>query len=453
MTPRPGTILRPTGRGIVVLGLCLVMWLLGDLARVTPARQLAAALLIMLVIGAAGIVVGSVGLRARRYLVDDAVPVGSSARVMLELTGSAWLTVVPLGRGIVREHLPEPLGGQGDLPLDVRMPHVLHVGRRGGHELGPYSLIVRDLLGLFHLRRTVDDGLRLTGLPVIGVMEPAAERAAGILREGAHSTAAAPGIGEIGPIARPYASGDDIRRINWRASARTGQLMTREDEPASGQSAVIVLDTRRRETPSVEVEDALVSHAATVLDALGRSGWEVRILDASGDEITRTGRRRGIAGDSPLGREADAVEQRASLLALADVDFDDDAWGGIGRDHAAGHTALAIALGIDDGDPFSGLELDRFAGRAFRRTAIALRPALEGTDGAGTRSTPRPARRIGPADGEDFGQAHEQHARELAAVRDRHAPARSRLGAWTLVRGTAADTLTDLLASGAEQSG
>src|SRR5699024_9920807 len=116
-------------------------------------------------------------------------------------------------------------------------------------------------------------------------------------------------------------------------------------------------------------------------------------------------------------------------------------------------TALAIALGVDDGAPFSGLELDRFAGRAFRRTAIALRPALEGTDGAGTRSTPRPARRIGPADGEDFGQAHEQHARELAAVRDRHAPTRSRLGAWTLVRGTAADTLTDLLASGAEQSG
>src|SRR5699024_9697983 len=142
-----------------------------------------------------GIVVSSVWLRARRYLVDDAVPVGSSGRVMLVLTGRAWLTVVPLWRGIVRQRLPEPRGGQGGLPLDVRMPHVLHVGRRGGHEPGPYSLIVRDLLGLFHLRRTVDDGLRLTGLPVIGEMGPAAERAAGILREGAHSTAAAPGIG------------------------------------------------------------------------------------------------------------------------------------------------------------------------------------------------------------------------------------------------------------------
>ena len=452
MTSRPGTILRPTGRGIAVLGLCLGLWLLGDLARVTPARQLAAALLIMLVIGVIGIVASSIGLRARRYLVDDAVPVGATARVMLELQGRAWITVVPLGRGIVREHLPEPLGGQGDLPLAARMPHVLRVGRRGGHDLGPYSLIVRDLLGLFHLRRTVADGLHLTGLPVVGVMEPAAERATGISREGARSAAPSPGIGEIGPIARPYASGDDIRRINWRASARTGQLMTREDEPAAGQSAVIVLDTSQREDPSPEVEDVLVSHAATVLDALGRSGWEVRIVDASGDEITRTGRRRGIPGPSPLGREADAVEQRASLLALADVDFDDDASGGIGQDHAAGHTALAIALGPDDGDPFSGLELDRFAGRAAHRTAIALRPALvSDTADAPDGKPPHPARRIGPADGEDFGHAHEQHARELAAVRDRHAPTRSRIGAWTLVRGTAADTLTDLLTADEEQ--
>ena len=442
MSPRPGTILRPTGRGIVVLVGTVVLWVLGDLARVVPLRQAAAAGLLMLVIGALGIAVSSVGLRPRRRLVDDAVPVGSVARVMLELTTAAWITRVPLGRGIAREHLPEELGGQGDLPLDQRMPHVLRVSRRGPHALGPYSLIVRDVLGMFHLRRTVDDGLVLRGLPVISEMAPAAERATGITREGAISAAAAPGVGEIGPIARPYATGDDIRRIHWRASARTGQLMTREDEPAAGHSAVIMLDTSRRENPSGQVEDALVSHAATVLNALGLNGWEVRIVDASGDEITRTGRRRGIPGPSPLGSEADAVEQRASLLALAEVDFDDDASGGIGQDHAAGHTALAIAFGPDDGEPFSGLDLDRFAGRSTHRTAVALRPALDEDGESGRRP---PARRIGPADGEDFGHAHEQHARELQRIRESHAPTRSRLGAWTLVRGTTADSLDDLL--------
>lgn len=447
MNPRPGTVLRPTGRGIAVFVGTLLLWVFGDLARVMPLRHAAAAGLLMLLIGAIGIAVSSVGLRPHRRLVDDAVPVGGVARVMLELTRTAWITVVPLGRGIAREHLPEALGGQGDLPLDQRMPHVLRVGRRGPHELGPYSLIVRDVLGLFHLRRTVADGLVLNGLPVISEMAPGAERATGITREGAISAAAAPGVGEIGPIARPYTAGDDIRRIHWRASARTGQLMTREDEPAAGHSAVIMLDTSRRENPSGQVEDALVSHAATVLNALGLNGWEVRIVDASGDEITRTGRRRGIPGPSPLGSAADAVEQRASLLALAEVDFDDDSVG-IGQDHAAGHTALAIALGPDDGEPFSGLDLDRFAGRSTHRTAVALRPALD--EDEATENRP-PARRIGPADGDDFGHAHEQHVRELQHARERHPPTRSRLGSWTLVRGTSADTLNDLLTAADEE--
>src|SRR5690606_2465478 len=177
----------------------------------------------------------------------------------------------------------------------------------------------------------------------------------------------------------------------------------------------IVLDTTRREKSSGQVEDALVSHAATILDALGLNGWEVRIVDAGGDEITRSGQRRGIPGPSPLGSEADAVELRASLLALADVAFHDDAAGGVGRDHAAGHTALAIALGPDDGDPSSGLALDRSPGRAAHRTAIALRPALDEEEGTAERP---PARRIGPAGGDDFGHAHGEHARHLEELRE-----------------------------------
>ncbi|MFC7465373.1 DUF58 domain-containing protein [Brachybacterium sp. GCM10030252] len=457
MTPRPGTVLRPTARGIVAIVLAVACWVLADLTRVMPARYLAAALLLALLIGAAGILISRIGLDARRQVLDDAVPVGSVARVQLDLVGRPPLTVLPLGRGAVREHLPAALGGQGDLTLARHMPHVLRVSHRGPHELGPISIIVRDVFGLFHLRRTIEDGQRITGLPVVAELTPAAARATGITREGTVGAAMAPGVGEIGPIARPYATGDDIRRIHWRASARTGQLMTREDEPAEGHSAVVVLDTTRRGEPDPEVEDRLVSHAATVLESLGQNGWEVRVLEASGDEITRTGTRRGLSGTSPLGSEADALEQRSSLMALAELDFDDDCTG-IGQDHAAGHTALAIALGPDDGEPFAGLELDRFAGRAANRTAIALRALREDDEDSGRR---RPARRIGPgAEADEMGHdgvgADGIRADGTAAdgvgadgpLGDPAvgpAPTRSRLGAWTLVRGTTADSLTDLL--------
>ena len=156
---------------------------------------------------------------------------------------------------------------------------------------------------------------------------------------------------------------------------------------------------------------------------------------------------RSPAGPSPLGGEADALERRASLLALAEVDFDDDEQHGVGRDHAAGHAELAIALGADLGEPFAGLELDRFAGRATPRTAIALDAALPEEE----PETPRRARRIGPADGDDFGHAHEQHAEQLAAARAQRPPRRSRLGTWALVRGSSADTLDDLLTTAVEE--
>lgn len=424
-TPAPGRRLRPTARGIVVALAAVLLWVIGDLTELTPARSLAAGLLLCLAAGIVCILLCGIGLRARRSLVDDAVPLGSSARVQVRLADGALFPTLPLGRGVLREHLPDALGGRGDLPLARRMPHTLAVPRRGAHALGPFSIVVEDVLGMFRLTVTAEDGARIAGLPRVEIVEPLALAAAGISREGA-GRAVTGGIGEIGAMARVYEPGDDIRRVHWRASARTGRLMTREEEPAGGHSAVIVLDTSRREgiaePQRTALEDRLVSHAASVLEALGAHGWEVRVLDASGDEITRTERRMATRGASPLGLEADAGARRAALLALADVGFDDDpASFAAGRDHAAGHTALAIALGADDGAPFSGLDLDRFAGRAAHRTALALRCDGDG-DGAS----------------EGGGEA---------------APAVSRLGAWTLVRGTSAEPVGELLAAAADDGG
>ncbi|MCT1384711.1 DUF58 domain-containing protein [Brachybacterium sp. p3-SID1565] len=425
-------------RAIVVAVCAVALWILADLTRVMPARVLAAALLLTLAVGGACILLSLVGLHVRRRVVDEVVPVGSRARIQVDLAPKALLTTVPLGRAVLREDLPEELGGRGDLPLAHRMPHALTVTRRGTHPMGALSIVVRDVFGMFHLDRTIHDDARIIGLPVAEQIDPAAARATGIAHQGQQAAATAPGIGEIGPIARPYVAGDDIRRIHWRASARTGSLMTREDEPPVGRTALIVLDNRRsgsqphqtgpvgrgaqqprpgrdgaqhpwpgrdgvqpprpgrdgaqqprpggshaQQPPSaalIAAEDRLVDHAASVLAGLRSHGWEVRVVDADGDEITRAERHR--AGASLLGREADARGERVSLMALADLDFEDSeptprhAQGG---EHATGHPQVVVALGIDDGTPFDGLELDRFAGRAHHRTAIALLPEAGGT--------------------------------------------------------------------------
>ncbi|HLR94293.1 MAG TPA: hypothetical protein VK053_07200, partial [Jiangellaceae bacterium] len=155
MRPRPGTVLRPTLRGVAVAVVAALAWVLADLTRIMPARYLAAALLLALLLGLGCALAAMIGLRARRQVTDDAVPVGGTARIQLDLAPGALVSWLPLGRGAVRQHLPAELGGTGDLVLTRAMPHLLRVSARGGHELGPFSLIFRDVFGLFHLRRTL----------------------------------------------------------------------------------------------------------------------------------------------------------------------------------------------------------------------------------------------------------------------------------------------------------
>lgn len=385
-TPTPGspvrTRMRPTSRGWWALALAVLLWAGGEITGLTAGRTMAVALLLTSLVSVAHLVLTRAGLRLQRHVLDQAVPVGGGARIDMQVRLTPLVGALGTAHGRVREHLPEALGGDGDVQLAPSMPHHLVVARRGIHELGPCEVHLRDVFGLWTLRCSFAAPATVTGLPRVEPIGSRAARSAGVAR--AQDTAAAndPGVGELGVIPRPYADGDDIRRIHWRASARVGRLMTREDEPSRDTTAAIVLDTRRIIPPPPEsvddllaLQDRIVEFAASLLAALTEHGWEVRVLDAGGDEITRID-RRSTNDASPVGRSVDATAARASLVDLAGIGFGDDPGStSLLTDHAAGSVHLVIALGPDLGQqPFAGLELDRFAARAPQRLAIGLRP-------------------------------------------------------------------------------
>jgi uncharacterized protein (DUF58 family) len=105
---------------------------------------------------------------------------------------------------------------------------------------------------------------------------------------------------------REYRTGDALRRVHWRASARRGELMVRQEEHRSHPDARIVLDTRLGGYPDVAVDDSDVWHpdysseafewSVTMLASLGvhldSSGFQVEVVETASPQIDQIGERR-----------------------------------------------------------------------------------------------------------------------------------------------------------------
>ena len=67
--------------------------------------------------------------------------------------------------------------------------------------------------------------------------------------------------GEDDQTVREYRDGDDLRRIHWPATARTGELMVRQEDRPAKRRAVVVLDSRSSGHARVRVGTARSSGA------------------------------------------------------------------------------------------------------------------------------------------------------------------------------------------------
>ncbi|MGS0686957.1 DUF58 domain-containing protein [Nakamurella sp. GG22] len=160
----------------------------------------------------------------------------------------------------------------------------IYAARRGRFLLGPPSVRVGDPFGLWEDHRTlpvrtevlvVPSVVDLTGMPTSsGTRSAAADRAA---------TGASGGDPDVG--IRNYRSGDDIRTIHWRASARHDELMVRLEEPVSHGGAVVMLDHRARAHAGEGVRSSLetaVSLAASISQHLLAAEHQMRLTTHAG---------------------------------------------------------------------------------------------------------------------------------------------------------------------------
>jgi uncharacterized protein (DUF58 family) len=198
-------------------------------------------------------------------------------------TGVARLELSPsTGAGLeLADRAPRPLSLAPGEEQSLSVP--LHCRRWGRYEVGALGVSAYDRFGLI-----VDEQVLEPRLPLR--VYPAAERLQRLLRPletqpfVGNQVARAKGDGIEHADIRPYAAGDRLRRINWRASARRQTLLVNESHPERNADVVLFLDTFAEAGPEGDSTlDRTVRAATALAEAYLRRRDRVGVVSFGGN--------------------------------------------------------------------------------------------------------------------------------------------------------------------------
>lgn len=177
---------------------------------------------------------------------------------------------------------------------------------RGVHHFGDVHLRVLGPLGLAWQQRRVPlrDGI----LVLPGLTELRRQRALGIrerLRRAGLRNVRQRGEGRAFESLREYVPGDDPRTMDWKASARRGDLMVRQYEAERSQNVILALDGGRamlERIGGMERLDHAMSAALQIADVASLQGDRVGLFAFADDVLAYLPPQR-----TPVSRLADAM--------------------------------------------------------------------------------------------------------------------------------------------------
>ena len=203
-------------------------------------------------------------LEISRKIPQERMLEGETAEIVLKIKSYAR---VPSLR--IVEDLPEGL----EL-VEGRKGHVLSLGRgeereiryrvrikRGIHEFRGVWVSYRDPFGFFKLDHFIEHYSELVGMPAIeDVPTPYSTRGTKITTGPLPSPRVGEGV-EFHAI-REYQPGDPLKIINWKATARTGRIMSNEYESERKVDVIFIVDASYK---GERVFDYLIRSAASLM--------------------------------------------------------------------------------------------------------------------------------------------------------------------------------------------
>lgn len=149
--------------------------------------------------------------------------------------------------------------------------------RRGRVRVGPVAIVRRDVFGLAERRVVASGALDAVVVPRHVAAAPVPRDTGIVPRQSEGSSAVRSHGGDDFFALRPYAPGDDLRRVHWPSTARLGELLVRQEEASWEHGVVVVCDLRRAVHDAVTFEKALEA-AATLVVSSANAGAAVRLL-------------------------------------------------------------------------------------------------------------------------------------------------------------------------------
>lgn len=262
----------------------------------------------------------------RRVGVRREVP----ASVRLTESAASTLTLTALGgrrlRALVRDAWPPSTGAQVDRRrVDVRagdgarVQTVLVPTRRGDAHADRVTIRTFGPLGLAGRQASLTVPGRLRVLPEFASRRHLPSRLARLRELDGRAAVQVRGPGTEFDSLREYVIGDDVRSIDWRATARRSDVVVRTWRPERDRRVLIVLDTGR--TSAVRVLDApridASIEAALLLAALATK---------AGDRVELLVHDRRVRGRVASATGARVMPAFADTLALADPELVETDW-------------------------------------------------------------------------------------------------------------------------------
>jgi uncharacterized protein (DUF58 family) len=252
-------------------------------------------------------------LACTRRIEPPRVAAGQSANVRVRLDNMSRL---PSSVLLVEDHVPDGVAAPSRFVVDRIEPggtrdlsYEIKVAGRGRYQLGPMSIRLADPFGFCELTRSFRSQDELVVTPEIERLPRSRSMplaAASRLRRAALR-------GEEEATTRPYRPGDDMRRVHWRTTARTGELMVRrEDAPRLGGATVLLddhLGSWGDDTGADSPFEWAVRATGSIAVHLASSGFGVRLVT-----------HEGLAAVAAAANPAPLLDELATIVQVPPID-------------------------------------------------------------------------------------------------------------------------------------